>query len=136
MSPENRFSSKAAKFAISTKEAHEDDAKPSAEKKLDVSNKKDIETTKAIALEKPAGKPRPKAVIATKPKPNAVRSLKVAMGRPPQDIETVPLTIRVRPDHIKSLKLFVAQNSEIPDFANRSALIRKLLDDFLHEQNS
>ena len=50
-------------------------------------------------------------------------------GRPPQDFETVQVTVRLRPDQLERLKKLAAKKRTLPT-KNVSAIIRMAIDEF------
>ena len=50
-------------------------------------------------------------------------------GRPPSGIETVQVTIRLRPDQVEQLKALTARKRTI-DTSNVSAIVRMAIDEF------
>jgi len=50
-------------------------------------------------------------------------------GRPPSGIETVQVTIRLRPDQLERLKTLTARKRTM-DTSNVSAIIRMAIDEF------
>jgi len=51
-------------------------------------------------------------------------------GRPPSGIETVQVTVRLRPDQVERLKALTARRKRVVDTSNVSAIIRMAIDEF------
>jgi len=50
-------------------------------------------------------------------------------GRPPTGIETVQVSIRLRPDQVERLKALTAKRHTV-DTSNVSAIVRRAIDEF------
>ena len=51
------------------------------------------------------------------------------LGRPPSGVETVQVTIRLRPDQVERLKALTVRKRAI-DTSNVSAIVRMAIDEF------
>jgi len=123
---ENRFAKKARDFAedlSNTGTAPESLSKPAEPSpvKDEQSKRKTKSPASRAPVSRSLGSTPSKKLIVKKSTP----------GRPLSEIDTVQFSTRLRPDQIKSLKLFVVENDHLPEYGNISAVIRIAVDDFL-----